>query len=483
MISKTAFIKLHQCEKAFYFYKKHPYLRDKLSLDKQLIFKRGTDVGVFAQQLFPGGVDVSLKTKSSAKAAEYTNELIQQKTKVIYEATFIWNDVLVMLDILVYDGKNYQAYEIKSSLKISEVFLLDAGLQYFAVKENLKNFNDFYLVTLNADYVLEGNNIEVKKLFKKRNINEAAQKNREYYDAKIKHAKVVLEKDVIPNTPIGKHCFKPYACDFFNTCWGSQIPNNSIFNLPFVQKDKIYELFDVGLKTIDSAKESLENYFQNKALFQSICDKTLYINSEKIVEFLSAISFPVMSLDIEVWAPAIPFLNGTRPFSQLPFLFSTATENESLSFFMDYNVESKFNFANELIKRAKNFNSILVYGKSMEIQILNDLITEYPTIANELSLLKQKIIDLSELFTLGHYYTHKLKNDFSLKNIYVTLTNKPWNTEIYSGLQAMNVYQEFIYEENEINKCNLQTQLIAYCSKDAEAVYEIFNVLVKTACQ
>lgn len=49
--------------KAFFLYKNHPYLRDSLSKEKQLIFKRGTDVGIFAQQLFPGGIDVTAGEK------------------------------------------------------------------------------------------------------------------------------------------------------------------------------------------------------------------------------------------------------------------------------------------------------------------------------------------------------------------------------------------------------------------------------------
>ena len=40
LISKSAFIKAEQCLKHFYLYKNHLYLRDKLSKEKQLIFKQ-----------------------------------------------------------------------------------------------------------------------------------------------------------------------------------------------------------------------------------------------------------------------------------------------------------------------------------------------------------------------------------------------------------------------------------------------------------
>ncbi len=73
-ISKSAFIKAEQCLKHFYLYKNHYYLRDSLSKEKQLIFKRGTDVGIFAQQLFAGGIDVTAGEKRD-------QQLFAEKTK------------------------------------------------------------------------------------------------------------------------------------------------------------------------------------------------------------------------------------------------------------------------------------------------------------------------------------------------------------------------------------------------------------------
>src|SRR4051812_36302434 len=133
-ISKTSFLKFEQCQKAFFLYKNHPYLRDKLSVDKQLTFKRGHDVGFFAQQLFPGGIDVSKETKSSTAGYELTLTLIENKTPVIYEATFLYKGVLIMVDILTLVDGVYTAYEVKSSMKVSETYLKDAYLQYYVLK-------------------------------------------------------------------------------------------------------------------------------------------------------------------------------------------------------------------------------------------------------------------------------------------------------------------------------------------------------------
>ena len=73
--------------------------------EKQAVFNRGYQVGVLAQNLFPGGVDVSpthvAKFNDSVKK---TKELIEQGQKVIYEAAFVHDGVLIALDILVNEG-------------------------------------------------------------------------------------------------------------------------------------------------------------------------------------------------------------------------------------------------------------------------------------------------------------------------------------------------------------------------------------------
>ena len=87
-------------------FKKHPYLRDKLSLEQRAIFKRGTDVGILARELFPGGENMTPSSPTLfSKMHEKTLENMKNPNiNVMYEAIFIHNETLIMLDILVRDG-------------------------------------------------------------------------------------------------------------------------------------------------------------------------------------------------------------------------------------------------------------------------------------------------------------------------------------------------------------------------------------------
>ena len=276
-ISKTSFLKFEQCHKAFFLNKKHPYLRDKLSIDKQLTFKRGQDVGYFARQLFPNGIDASENSKNVMETAAVTQQLIDNKQTVIYEATFLFNSVLVMVDILVLNNEQYTAYEIKSSLKVSVNYIKDACLQYYVLKNCLKSIDDFFLVTIDANYQLV-NEVEPKKLFKKQSVKQKAEENLSYFTHQIDAAQFVLEQNTIPNISVGKHCFRPYQCDFFGTCWKDVISDNSIFNLPLIDRNKLFEWFENGITTI----EQLNDDWIEKESHLKI--KNAYLNRQTIID-------------------------------------------------------------------------------------------------------------------------------------------------------------------------------------------------------
>ena len=78
LISKSTFIRGMQCEKSMYLDRRHPELRDEISEEQQAIFTRGTNIGILAQGLFPGGVNVQPDDHSQFKQAiEKTKQLIR----------------------------------------------------------------------------------------------------------------------------------------------------------------------------------------------------------------------------------------------------------------------------------------------------------------------------------------------------------------------------------------------------------------------
>ncbi|MDX2174317.1 MAG: DUF2779 domain-containing protein [Bacteroidota bacterium] len=476
IISKTAFLKYEQCQKAFFLYKNHPYLKDKVSADTQITFNRGHNVGFFAQQLFPNGIDVSLQAKNATEAHLLTLKLIEENTSVIYEATFIYKGVLVMVDILCLENNIYKAYEVKSSIKVSEVYLKDACLQYYVLKNSLQNFNDLFLVTLNADYILNGE-INPKLLFKKRSVKKQAEQNIEFFTEKIAHAHLVLEQNKIPNVSIGKHCFKPYQCDFFGTCWKDVINEDSVFNLPRINKDKLFEWFDSELKEIHQLTEESFNELGGLEIRTAFLNKTPIINANAILDFLNLLTPPCIAMDMEIWATAIPKLQNTKPFEQVPFLACFYDGKEHVYFITDHPEDERYMFAQQLILNTKNYNTILVYDKTMEALAINKLIELFPELKEALNLVLSKIVDVFPIVSNFHYYHPKFKNNFSLKAVADVLFPNITYSTIQSGLQAMSYFENYRNSLNIIEKEELKQSLITYCQTDTLATFELVNFL------
>ena len=130
-LSKSAFIRGLQCEKSLYLYKHHYRLKDSTPPLLQAVFDQGTNIGILAQELFPNGVDTSPESHfNMVESVEKTRDFIFQGQTIIYEATFLYNEVLAALDILVKDEEGWKAYEVKSSTKVSETYIKDAAIQY-----------------------------------------------------------------------------------------------------------------------------------------------------------------------------------------------------------------------------------------------------------------------------------------------------------------------------------------------------------------
>ena len=144
LLSKSSYIKGLQCEKHLYLYKYYYNEMDEFSEMQKAIFKRGTNVGELAQKLFPGGeIAASGDPPDYEKALKRTAEMIKNGTKVIYEAAFMFDEVLSIADIAVSEKDEWKIYEVKSSTSISETYLNDAALQYYVISNLGIKVKDF----------------------------------------------------------------------------------------------------------------------------------------------------------------------------------------------------------------------------------------------------------------------------------------------------------------------------------------------------
>ena len=114
-LSKSLFIRGLQCHKSLYLHKYHPDLKDEVSEEQEAKFQTGTDVGVYAQKLFPDGVEILWDDNSLSNQIKPTKAEIENGAKVIYEAAFSYDNIFVKVDILRKWNGKWEIYEVKGS--------------------------------------------------------------------------------------------------------------------------------------------------------------------------------------------------------------------------------------------------------------------------------------------------------------------------------------------------------------------------------
>lgn len=356
ILSKSTYIKGLQCKKALYLTKKHPYLRDKLSLEKRAKFQRGTDVGILAQQYFPGGVNMAPNSPSQfPKRVKETMENLQNPAiNVMYEAVFQHNDTLVMVDILVREGDQWRAIEVKSSLKLSPTYYNDAALQYYVLHGCKVPLSDFQLMHVNADYVKQGP-IDVKQLFRLVSVMDYAREQEPIIAANVERLKNVVALPHAPQVEIGSHCHEPYDCDFLGHCWK---------NVP---------------------KTEAEFTIDYKALFAQAPTPKPHS-----IAYLNPLTY----------MPAVPELDGTKPYQPMVLAYALTGEFEpdGYSFWSCLDDHSRWQECLSLLEeRFKQYDLIVCFEPKNPIQ-------------------SSKLFNLYEVLQNAQMFHPFLKDGFNLQN-------------------------------------------------------------------
>ena len=309
--------------------KKHPYLRDKLSIEQRAKFQRGTDVGLLAHEVFPDGIDMSPNSPSQfpKKAQETWDNLSNPSVNVMYEAVFQYNDTLIMLDILVRDGDRWLAVEVKSSLRLSDTYYNDAALQYYVLKGCGVPLSDFRLMYLNGDYVKDGP-IDVQQLFKMESVMEYVVDREGYVAKNVERLKAVVALPHAPLVDIGTQCNAPYPCDFQGHCW-KHVPKNSFLFTTAIDDETLFHDYFNGVNTNAKMLQQLDPDSEETRQIEALETNSYYIDYKTLYS-LSPQPKPksVVYLNLLLNRPAVPELDGTKPYEEMILAFALQGKHE-----------------------------------------------------------------------------------------------------------------------------------------------------------
>jgi len=268
-LSKSLYTRGLQCTKVLWLKK---YKKDVLTPPSEQalsVFKTGDVVGGLACDLFPRGKEIPFNRDKIDGMLELTKQYIDEGVKDIYEATFKYEGVLIMVDILhINDDGSVEIYEVKSSTwsakkKISEIqkYIEDASIQHYVLDGCGFEIKKTSIVLLNTDYIM-GTELEIDKLFSIVDVTENVLALQENIPATLQTFQDVLaDKEHEPDVDIGRHCKHPYECDAMEYCWKVQreIPDYSVFNIfSLTAKSKALELYKQGIVKVEDIPDDFE---------------------------------------------------------------------------------------------------------------------------------------------------------------------------------------------------------------------------------
>lgn len=218
-LSKSIFIRGLRCYKSLYLNKYCSELRDKISKDQLALFQFGKDIGILAQSLFKGGIEIPYDGLTISEQIKMSKAEIK-KSKIIYEMAVSHKNVFIKIDISEKKGNSWNIYEVKAGSSIKDYYYDDISLQYYVLAGSGVLINKAFLVHVNKEYVGK-ENIDAEKLFNIVDVTKICKSKQDFVDYKILKQKDILRRKGIPNIEISSRCNKPYRCDFMDHCYGN----------------------------------------------------------------------------------------------------------------------------------------------------------------------------------------------------------------------------------------------------------------------
>jgi len=485
-LSKSLYTRGLQCSKSLWLKKHKSEVLSNPNTSQKAIFATGDVVGGLACELFPNGKEIPFEGTTFEEKIALTQKWLNDGLKNIYEATFEYDGVLVMVDILhINDDGSVEIYEVKSSTGVKDVYLDDASIQYYVLHGLGYDVRRASIVHINNKYE-RADELEIDKLFTIADVTAKVLKRQVNIPIHLKNFTDQLAKENEPDITIGKYCDKPYECDAKEYCW-QHIPENSIFDISRLKTDKKFDMYSKGIITFDQITDIGSFGKSQQIQIQSQQQNKIIINTSAIKKFLNGLTYPIYHLDFETFEQAVPEWKGIVPFMQIPFQYSLHIEFENKplehkEFLAIQGVDPRYELAKRLVADIPDDVTVLAYNMGFEKGVIKKLANMFEEFSVALMKIHDNVQDLMTPFQKKDYYTPSMKGSYSIKYVLPALVPEMKQAyknlnHIHNGSDAMQIYPKLATMQNKDEMLELREALLRYCELDTLAMAKILDNL------
>lgn len=488
--SKSQYLRGVQCHKSLWLYKYKRELQDKPTESQLARFHTGDEVGKLALELFDCTEKIAFDEGDFSDKIAKTKALINSGARSIAEATFAYNGVLVMVDILQITPNGLIINEVKSGTELKDVYIDDLAVQYFVLSGAGHTIIGANLVHIDSSYTRKGA-LEVEKLFAKVDCLQAViEKQDEVAQNLCAFGKILDHSTNAPNIAIGTHCDSPYSCDFKGVCFSSVPSEDSIFEISRLDKRTKFALYHKNIARFSDITDF--SVFSPSQILQIQCalNNTTHIDKPAIKAFLDLLRYPVYHLDFETFQEAVPSYDDERPYMQIPFEYSLHIDYgdgriEHRGFLADGRGDPRGDFVESLTRDIPRGALILAYNAGFEKGVMKNLALAFPQYADILKHFCENVADLMTPFAQKSYYHPAMRGSYSIKAVLPALVPEMEQAYkdlelVHNGGEAMEVFPA-LKSMDIANREAYRNALLEYCKLDTLAMVKVLGKLREVA--
>ncbi len=416
-----------------------------------------------------------------------TNEAWKNGAETVAQGRYEAGSITCISDIVRKEGDSFILTEIKSSTSAKEEHTWDLAFQKIVLEGAGYPIKKCEVAHVNNRYIRAGD-IIASDLSEFTDVSEKVQELIEGTKLRIKQAISIIALDEMPDLSPERARLGSYAdwLDIRQKIF-PPLPENSIYFLPYMDAEKSTKLIQEGITTVDEItdvtvlKSSTQKYLAARAEGRRV------VETEKIEEFLSRISFPIHYLDYEASQSLLPPWDGTRPYQQVPFQYSLHIvksldgEAEHHEYLHQESSNPMPNFIESLKQNIGNEGSILVWYEAYEKTRNRELGEMYPDSCHFFQDLNDRTIDLMKPFASDMVRDEAFKGSSSIKNVLpVFFPNFSYESlDIQEGATAARKWKEVTLgkEIPQTERNRVYSELLEYCKLDTLAMVKIHKAL------
>lgn len=471
MITKTEFLLFRKHPAWLWLYKNDRTKLPRVDANLLQLFEDGKELEAYAERRFDPIRDFQGKF--------HPGETYRQ-------VKFAYGNFECTTDLIcVHLDGSLQLIEIKSSTSAKEVHIEDLAFQRLVVEDLGFTVGGTAVLHINNGYLLDGE-VDPDALFTETDVSERVDGVLELVRRERGSAFTIAGSETIPDQS-PRFCLNNDVKKEWLTVLRQlrAIPDASIYELPYLTLGQIGELEDLGITLIAEIPDSFKLRKDQERLRDSLRRNEVNCDIVGWRDFLGQLQYPLYFLDYETLGLAVPQFQGTKPYQQVTFQFSIHVQTEpggELSHYEYIHREATSPLeplARELREAIGDSGSVIVWNEAFERSRNTELCEATPELADFLTSLNHRMIDLMKPFKNGLYDDPSFLGSASIKRVLPVLAPdlSYKELEVQEGKSASRIWRQAVVEPgmSDADRAAAIKNLGEYCKLDTLAMVRILG--------